>query len=206
MFNFCWLVWTLRAISCSTEIGHLLLCPILILIILCHWCLRKYTTPYLNPIMLCFRLNPILHFPHLFLAHRLILEVGLFMFTNQHLLFFHSLLVSLSLSKWPNPSKIIYSFHQRPTKNVHFQSDLYTYEWIWTKKKHSLWHTLFVAFHPKLLISLFCRALYSQLWSRKSASSYSFNVLLSSNIDLLLFFSLKFKVLHSYGVTFIMWW
>ena len=33
--TYCWLVWTLRATSCSAEICHLLLYPILILIILC---------------------------------------------------------------------------------------------------------------------------------------------------------------------------
>ena len=34
MFNFCCLVWTLRTISCSIEIGCLFVCPILISIFL----------------------------------------------------------------------------------------------------------------------------------------------------------------------------
>ena len=42
-------------------------------------------TPCLNLIMLCFRLNSILHFFSLFLAHGLIFEVELFMFIDQHL-------------------------------------------------------------------------------------------------------------------------
>ena len=59
---------------------------------ICHWCLWKYRTPCLNVITFgFFCLNPILHnqSPPL-LTHGLILEVELFMLTDQHLLLFPS--------------------------------------------------------------------------------------------------------------------
>ena len=79
---------------------------------ICHWCLLKYMTSCLNLIILCFRLNPILHCS-LYPAHGLIFEVGLFMFIDWHLLLF------------PNPNFtsflfVLYSFSFTVFKSLSF--------------------------------------------------------------------------------------
>ena len=57
---YCWLVWTEGATNWFVEIGYSLVCLVSDFdYFICHWCLRKYLTPRLNVIMLCFsRLNP----------------------------------------------------------------------------------------------------------------------------------------------------